>query len=99
MFTEDPAVILGTPSSPGEFATAALYDGGSTIMGIFDKRYAEDEFLTARTRGLEITFHCPESSVAAEPEGKTLAINDVNYTITRGEPDGSGWTLLILHRA
>lgn len=94
---EDTVVILGTPSSPGEFATAALYEG-SMIMGIFEQRYAEDEFSTARGRGFEISFHCPASSVAADPEGKVLVIDGVSYTVGHGEPDGSGWTLLLLHR-
>lgn len=70
---------------------------GAAFDGIFDSNNAAAlNFMS----GSNPIFACPEASLAgADPRGKTLVINGVNYTVRENKPDGNGWTTLELDKA
>lgn len=94
-FVEDLTAFLNTD----EFATAATYNGSTTINGIFDK-----EFFGADAGGMvaieasKPVFHCRAADVATDAVGKTLVVSGTTYTIEGQEPDGTGMTKLILRQ-
>jgi hypothetical protein len=93
-FAEDLAPFYDT----GGFAESAVYNG-ATINGIFDAAYAQDDSSSAGVQGYDPVFMCAENSVDAVPDGKTIVIRGVTYTVLRGQTDRTGSTLLILMRA
>jgi hypothetical protein len=93
-FAEDLAPFFDTDG----FAESAVYNG-ATINGIFERAYVQDDSFSAGVQGYGPAFICAASSVDAVPDGKTIVILGVSYTVLRGEPDGTGVTTLILMRA
>ena len=79
----------------GEDASFSRQGGApSTIKVLFD-----NDFLT--TLGVETSGPsalCKSSDVSAAAHGDTLEIGGVTYNITGIQPDGTGFTLLILSR-
>lgn len=94
-FSEDVSLFF----LPGGFSEEAVYNG-STIRGIFDREYVQDDSFSAGAQGYGPAFLCGASSVDAVPDGKTIVIRDVSYTVLRGEQDVTGnMTALVLMRA
>jgi len=83
-----------------EHATLALFGPSSTpIKGIFENAYLTAEVGgSVPISGRTPVFYTPESYVPA-PKGKLLVVGGANYTIMFSEPDGTGWTNLILEKA
>jgi hypothetical protein len=90
-FDEDFTQFLDT----NDFAVDATFDGTAPVVGIFRNAYNESEVGFVPVTGRLPVFSTPETDVPS-PAGKTLLINAVTYTIVRSEPDGTGWTTLIL---
>jgi len=82
-----------------DFAVEAIYDGGTAVVGIRAEGYAETAFGGVGIQGTAPRFTCIAADVDADPTGKTLAIGEASYTIMRGEPDGTGFTRLVLQAA
>lgn len=95
-FTEDLSAFLDTD---GGFAVEATYDGGTIVEGIFDNGYAEAPVGLVGVGGTVPRFLCRTEDVADDPAGDSLVVEDVSYTIVRGEPDGDGMTWLVLEAA
>jgi hypothetical protein len=88
VFTEDLTLFFNS----ADHATAALYDGTTTINGIFNE---PDQPLLGVIAGSNPTFLCAASSVAADPTGKALVINAVNYIIRDIKPQDDGAVVLL----
>lgn len=77
-----------------DFGTAALYNGVTTVNGIFDAAYAEP--LGNIAEGYSPVFTCALASIPAVVHGHTLLINAKTYLVRGVEPDGTGVVLLRL---
>jgi hypothetical protein len=74
----------------------AVYDDDVTILGNFENAYAETLVGTVGVQGRVPTFLCDEADVDPDPTGKSLTVEGANYTVVRGQPDGTGMILLVL---
>lgn len=90
-FVEDPTVFLNAE----EHGTAAVFDGATDVVGIFGNEYGESAIAEVPISGSVPTFYTWAAWVPS-PEGKALSVNSVGYAIVRSEPDGTGFTTLIL---
>ncbi len=93
--------MIGADLSPflstDEFASALVFDDGSTPLGIFDDAY---EVVKS---GMGMASTAPAvglatSDVPDDPVNQRVTIKGVSYCIVDSEPDGTGWTTLILER-
>lgn len=69
-----------------EHVAAALYDGATTIYGHLDSAYIEQGMVAGR----RTVFVCAAADVAADPTGKTMVIDSVNYVVRNVEPQDDG---------
>lgn len=76
-----------------DFGSAALYNGTTTVNGIFDREYLE---ALDGVAGSGPAFTCRTADVPSAANGDTLAIASVTYTVRGVESDGTGVTLLRL---
>lgn len=99
-FTED----LDQFFDADEFATEVVIDPGgpseSTISGIFD---AEAEVIDVESEGLTGTVDAPRvtcrsSDLAGVVQGTTVQVDGETYSVHDPRPDGTGVTVLWLHR-
>ena len=95
-FTEDLAAFFDVA---GGFASSALYDGTTTITGIFDDAHELAALGMAMQAAAGPQFLCRAADVAADPVGKSLVVNGITYSIAEHQPDGTGMTTLILKRS
>ena len=96
---------MGTPFADIETATAAsavaalanavATIGAAQVEGIFDADYVS----TFGMDGSSPAFQCQTADVSAVVRGTAITINSVNYKAVRKEPDGTGWTTVILELA
>ena len=77
-----------------DFAVTATRNGTSSVVGVFDKTYAEAFGMIG---GNDPVFRCLTSVGMAR--GNTLLIDGVTYTVTHIEPDGTGIDLCRLESA
>lgn len=92
-FAEDASEFLDTVHG---FAVAATWNGTTTVNGIFDNEYFEIGVGTPGAEGSQPSFFCRAADVAAAAQGDTLLINSVTYTVVSVQPDGTGFTRLVL---
>lgn len=94
MFEEDLDAFLQSE----DFATAALWSASNGyIVGILSEGYAQ----SGLGPGLEATspiFSCKSADVEGVEHGQTITIDQVAYTVRGVQPDGTGWTRLVLQR-
>lgn len=84
-----------------DLSVAAIYnatDGRhASVTGLFD---APDAGVLADVmRGPRQSFLTLASGIDADPRGNGLVIDGVPYVIDDAQPDGTGWTSLLLNRA
>lgn len=91
-FTEDLTPFFET----ADFATAALYNGATTVNGIFDNDYAEP--LDNAVEGRAPVFLCAHADLPSVDHEDTLVINSATYKVRGVEPDGTGVVLLRLEK-
>lgn len=89
-FTEDLSAFFDVAG----FAVAALYQGVTTVDGIFDADYAEP--LGNIAEGRSPVFIYRSADLPSVAHGHTLVINATTYLVRGVEPDGTGVTLLRL---
>ncbi len=82
--------------NPAEFGVAALYNGATTVNGIFDAAYLEP--LGNDVEGYGPVFQCAAASVPSAAHGDTFLISSVTYKVRGVEPDGTGVVLLRLEK-
>lgn len=94
MFAEDLVPFFSTK----DFAVQALYDGTTSVAGIFDRSPGDLPdglgLQEARPR-----FLCPRGSLPGDPHRKTLVIDGVSYVIAAVDTDGAGVASLSLVKA
>lgn len=76
------------------FGQAAVLDGRAVTV-IFDNAYAESLGLATRAPMAQL----PTADVANSGQGSTLVINTNSYRVRSHEPDGTGWSALMLERS
>ncbi len=71
-------------------------DKTATIKGIFDKEYfrAEGEFTAVSTS--EPQFHARTGDIDGAERNSMIEIGEDKYKVVAVEPDGTGFTVLIL---
>lgn len=94
-FTEDFSVF----TDPTMFGSVATYTpaGGAAVAvnGIFDAEYEE----AVGIEGSSPMFGCATASVNGARHGDSLVVAGVSYVVRGVQPDGTGWTRLILELA
>lgn len=88
-FIEDFHEFLDTD----DFAVTATVNGLS-VRGIFDAEY-QDVF---NVESSSPAFSCVADDVSTVSNGDLITINSVVYTIVEQQPDGTGMTVLRLHK-
>lgn len=73
----------------------ALFNGSTTISGVFDNGYEAVEVNGMMVEGRGPSWTCNEAD-APSPHGKTLLYGGTTYTIYEPQPDGQGFTVLLL---
>lgn len=92
---EDHAMFLQEFSVAAQGGSATL--NGVAIDGIFDNNSVSALNILG---GNNPIFECPEANLlGADPRGKAMVINGINYTVRENKPDGNGWTVLELDKA
>lgn len=67
--------------------------GAASFRAIFDHQYIEAGDIIGRKPLLVAAEVSPVTSLT---RGDVLTVEDQSYTVIRLEPDGTGWTLIIL---
>jgi len=94
-FTEDLTVFL----DEDVFASEMTWDGGNSASVIFDAEHIlVNEGAEADTSTVAPTALAREADLSGLAQGDTVTIGGLNYKIVGIQPDGTGMTLLILHR-
>ena len=93
-FTED----LTSFFNASEFATTATLNG-VTVTGIFDNGYMQALVGQTGVATTTPSYQLATASVPANPVGKAMVINSLNYTVAEHQPDGTGVSMLYLERA
>ena len=91
MFDEDFSVFTNTDEF-GDIGTI----GGTDVNGIFDSEYVETIFNGIPVAGEHPVFGCAESDLPSYTNGTEIVIKTQTYKIRNWQPDGTGWTTLIL---
>jgi hypothetical protein len=84
-FVEDFAPFLR------DFGTDAVL-GGAQVRGIFDNAYEQAFDMVTRMPRFEL----PTASAGAAAPGTTLVVGAATYRVRNVQPDGTGWTVLLL---
>lgn len=69
------------------------------VVGIFDNQYLNLDLGAGSVSTSELQFMCRTSDVSHVTQGDKLELDGVNYEITDLQNDGTGMTVLKLHRA
>ena len=69
--------------------------GGATTRAIFDNAY-ERAFDGIATK--QPMLQLPSAAAAAVTQASTAVVGGVTYRVRDIQPDGTGWTLLLLER-
>ena len=93
MFEEDFSVFTNTD----DFGVVATI-GATSLDGVFDNEYIETVMNGIPVAGEHPVFGCAESDLPTYTEGTEIVINSVTYKIRNWQPDGTGWTTLILEK-
>lgn len=91
--TEDLTVFL----SDSEFSVIAVFSVGNTAItcdGNYDEGFSDG----LGVEGFKPTFYCIESIVAEVKRKTRVAINGVNFSVAGKQPDGTGFTTIILEK-
>ena len=80
-----------------DFAVPATI-GGATVNGIFDHEYVESSFNGTPYSGQAPVFRCAVSDLPTYTYGTEIVIDGTTYKIRDWQPDGTGWTTLILEK-
>lgn len=70
----------------------------SEIVGIFDSQYLNLDLGAGSVSTSDLQFMCRTSDVTNFTQGDTVEIESVRYEISDVQPDGTGVTVLKLHR-
>lgn len=92
-FTEDLTQFVDTD----DFGVAALYNGATTINGIFDNQFLGVPG-EAQIASLQPMFQCRTVDVSSATAGQSLVVSGTTYYITGIHPDGTGMTVLMLRK-
>ena len=87
MFAEDHGIYLA------DFGVDATLDG-QAVRVIFDNAYTEVLGLATRSPRAGL----PSSSAGSAQQGSVLVVSGTTYQVASVQPDGTGWTELMLER-
>lgn len=96
---ESAADQLGYLSPWGDSAVFGTGTSAITVVGIFDDKFEMVDELGLHIESSEPQFECRTSDVATVTNGEQCVINSVTYQVTTLEADGTGMTLVTLHKA
>lgn len=89
MFAEDIGAFFDASTG---FAVVAMYNGATSVSGIFDNPFFLDSDIVASRNP---AFICEKADIPSAAAGDTLVINSVTYVIRSTEADDTDrvWTL------
>ena len=73
--------------------------GESDVVGIFDSQFLSLDLGAGSVSTSELQFTCRTCDVSNYTQGDRLTLEGVGYEITDVQNDGTGMTVLKLHRA
>lgn len=76
-------------------ATDVAVIDGVQVSGAFANTYVEIE----KMQGTFPTFRCMVSDLGGSGTGSSIVYGGVTYKVAYQEPDGTGWTILILAKS
>lgn len=91
-FVENPAHFL---ADFGETVTV----GGASVQAIFDAAYAFGGVGPIGMGSTQPALTLASTSVPADPEGQAAVVRGASYTVASHEPDGTGFSRLLLEVA
>lgn len=77
------------------FTAEATLNGGAAFSVIFDEPFVD----SLGVASVSPSATCMSADVATAVPGSTLVVDSVSYRVAAVEPDGSGITVLRLHRS
>lgn len=89
--------------NPAEFGVTATLTSSSAgaesdVVGIFDAQYLNLDLGAGSVSTSDLQFMCRTEDVEEFTQGDRLNLNEVNYEITDVQHDGTGVTVLKLHK-
>jgi len=89
--------------NPEEFGVTATITSSSSgsesdVVGIFDSNYLNLDLGSSSVTTSDLQFMCRTMDVSAFTQGDTLVLNGTTYEITDVQEDGTGVTVLKLHK-
>lgn len=81
-----------------DFGEVALINGVTSVTGIFDDKFLMVDDISMNIVSSEPQFHCRTSDLTGITNGMTCVVNSTNYVITTLEDDGTGFTVVTLHK-
>ena len=80
-----------------DFGTSAVLDDGSSVDVIFDQAYIAS-LMQVESSGPMAVLKSTDAETAELAQGSRLAIGGIDYVIAEAQPDGTGITVLQLHK-
>ena len=89
--------------NPQEFGVTATLASNSTgveceVLGVFDSQYFNLDLGMGGVTSSDLQFTCRTADVSDFTQGDTFTLEGVNYEITDVQHDGTGITVLKLHK-
>lgn len=81
-----------------DFGVAAVINGTLNVIGIFDDRFKMVDELGQEVESALPQLLCRSIDVESVTDGMTCVVSGTNYVVRTLEPDGTGFTRLILHK-
>lgn len=97
-FKDDILADLDILTDPDEFGDPATWNG-TTVNGIFDNEFELAELGDISVEGTAPAFQCPSAKVVGIAQGNPFTVKGGNYKVVREQPDGTGWSIVILEDA
>lgn len=95
MFSEDLSVFFpdfGDKAKIGDFGQER------TIDVIFDNAFVLQDSFSAGITNTQPQITCKTADVADVKQGTRVVVKDQSYTVADNHPDGTGMSILTLHR-
>lgn len=93
VFYEDDVAAI----TRGDFSVEATWNG-KPIRLIFDNEYIAQEILQDNLGSRSPQAHVATSDVEGIADDDPMIINSVTYTVRVPQPDGTGYTLVVLSK-
>lgn len=81
------------------FGESVSISGGGSFTAIVDAEFASASFDGVDGEDAFMALWAVDAGIASVTKSSTLTVRSANYKLHRAEPDGTGWTRLVLRVA